>query len=113
MYPLRMIILYDPGLFTRQSKALENRIEKTKEAFKELEAKLNKYNLKTKDAIDKACTDILTKYQTVEFFEYTISNAPESIYKNVKRGRPAVMVKNIVKYFSQSAWHIHWVTALS
>lgn len=89
MYPLRMIILYDPGLFTRQSKALENRIEKTKEAFKELEVKLNKYNLKTQDAIDKACTDILTKYQTVEFFEYTISNAPETIYKNVKRGRPA------------------------
>lgn len=86
MYPFRMIILYDPGLFARQSKAIENRIDKTKAAFKEL--KLNKYKLKTEDAINKACTAILTKYETTEFFDYNISNAPEISYKNAKPGRP-------------------------
>lgn len=87
-YPLRMIILYDPGLFARQRNAIENRIDKTNAAFKELEAKLNKYNLKTEEAINNAYAAILTRYQTSEFFEYAISNVPEIKYKNPKRGRP-------------------------
>ena len=45
-----------------------------------------------KISISHECTTYLltmTKYQTAEFFEYTISNVPEISYKNAKRGRPA------------------------
>ena len=54
-YPFRMIILFDHGLFARKRRTLENRIEKTEFAFKELSTKLNQRNLKTKEAIDEAC----------------------------------------------------------
>ena len=41
---------------------------------------------------------------------YSYDQEADVLYLNFKF---SVMVKNIVKYFSQSAWHIHWVTALS
>jgi len=88
-YPFRMIILYDHGLFARKRQTLKNRVEKTKIAFKELNKKLNKYNLKTEASIDKACASILKKYYTTDFFEYSIKNNPIVTYKNKKRGRPA------------------------
>ena len=88
-YPFRMIILYDHGLFARKRRTLKNRVAKTKTAFKELNKKLNKYKLKTKESIDKACTSILKKYYTTDFFEYRIKNEPVVTYKNKKRGRPA------------------------
>ncbi|MCP3921991.1 MAG: IS1634 family transposase [Desulfobacterales bacterium] len=87
-YTFRMIILYDPGLFAVKSLTHKEHIAKTEAAFKEIEEKLNKYNLKTETSIDKACTDILKKYKTVEFFDYTIINEPVITYKNAKRGRP-------------------------
>ncbi len=87
-YRFRMIILFDHALFVRKRRSLENRIEKTKNAFRELERKLNKYKLKTCEAIDNACGSILKKYHTVEFFEYQIQNDPVTTYKNKKRGRP-------------------------
>jgi len=90
-YPFRMIILYDHGLFARKRRTLENRVTKTKTAFKELNKKLNKYKLKTKESMDKACASILKKYYTTDFFEYSIKNEPIIAYKNKKRGRP---VKN-------------------
>jgi transposase len=86
-YPFRMIILYDQALFARKRKTLENRIGKTKAAFDELATKLNKYQLKTREAIDKACQKILKKNQTAEFFTYRIENDPEVTYKNKRRGR--------------------------
>jgi len=87
-YRFRMIILFDHALFVRKRRSLENRIEKTKNAFRELERKLNKYKLKTCEAIDNACGSILKKYHTVEFFEYQIQNDTVATYKNKKRGRP-------------------------
>lgn len=42
-YDIRMIILYDQGLASRKRHALDNRVEKTREAFAELETKLNAY----------------------------------------------------------------------
>lgn len=86
-YPFRMIILFDHGLFARKSSTLHNRIEKTKAAFKQLDEKLNKYTLKTEQSIDQACSAILAKYQTGDFFQYTIHNDPIISYKNKKRGR--------------------------
>jgi transposase len=86
-YPFRMIILFDHSLFTRKSSTLHNRIEKTKAAFKQLAQKLNKYNLKTEESIDRACSSIFTRYQTGDFFNYTLHNAPVISFKNKKRGR--------------------------
>lgn len=88
-YAFRMIILYDKGLFARKSHTLQNRIQNTKQAFAELTPKLNKYRLKTRESIEQACNSILSKYQTAEFFDYTISNALLVTYKNKKQGRPA------------------------
>lgn len=86
-YTFRMIILFDHGLFARKSSTLRNRIEKTKAAFKQLNEKLNKYTLKTTQTIDHACSSILTRYQTGDFFSYTIHNDPVISFKNKKRGR--------------------------
>jgi transposase len=86
-YTFRMIIIYDHGLFARKRHTINTRIEKTKAAFEELEKKLNKYNLKTQEGIDKACCGILEKYHTTEMFEYEITNDPKVTYKNKKKGR--------------------------
>lgn len=88
-YDIRMIILYDQGLASRKRHALDDRVEKTRQAFAELETKLNTYNLKRKEAIEKACDAILKKHQSAELFSYTISNNPIITYKNKKKGRPA------------------------
>jgi transposase len=87
-YPFRMIILFDHAVAARKRHSLENRVEKTKTGFDELNKKLNKYQLKTEENIDKACESILKKYQTAEFFQYQIQNNPITVYKNNKRGRP-------------------------
>jgi len=88
-YSFRMIILYDHGLFTIKQRTLENHVKNTKAAFKELNGKLNKYNLKTRDSIDTACNAVLKKYQTGDFFEFSIKNNPIVTYKNPKKGRPS------------------------
>ena len=85
----RMIILYDHGLFARKSRTLNNRIEKTEEEFANLNNRINKYRLKTREAIDKACASILKKRHSEAFFQYEIINEPIVTYKNKKPGRPA------------------------
>jgi transposase len=89
-YPFRMIVSFDHGMFHRKRKSLDQRIQKTREAFNQLSAKLNTYQLKEESAIEKVCREILKKYQTLEFFEYTLCNDPVVAYKNGKRGRPSV-----------------------
>ena len=88
-YQLRMIILFDHGLRALKQKALQNRIQKTRDDFKELFGKLNRYNLKSQAQIDAACASILKKNNTESFFTYTVSNNPVTTYKNSKRGRPS------------------------
>jgi transposase len=88
-YPFRMIILFDQGLFARKRRTLENRINRTREDFKNLNSKLNRYKLKTAKAIDKACASILKKNHTQDFFQYEIINDPITTYKNTRRGRPS------------------------
>ena len=92
-YRLRMIILFDHGLFARKQKTLQNRIDKTQKAFEQISAKLNRYKLKSYDAIDKACSAILKKYHTKAFFNYCIINEPITTYKNKHRGRPSKKAK--------------------
>jgi len=93
-YRLRMIILFDHGLCARKRKTLQNRIDKTNAAFRELTGKLNRYKLKTHEAIDKACASILKKHKTAPFFTYTIINEPLTSYKNKKPGRPSITAKS-------------------
>ena len=88
-YNFRMIILFDQGLASRKRHALNNRVEKTRQAFDDLKSRLNAYRLKSREAIEKACDAVLRKYQTTDFFSYVISNEPVVSYKNKKRGRPA------------------------
>lgn len=85
-YEFRMIIIYDHGLFPRKRATLDNRIQKTRDAFTQLGQKLNKYKLKTYEAIDKACENILKKYHTADLFDYQIGNNPVVTYKNKNRG---------------------------
>jgi transposase len=92
-YRLRMIILFDHGLCNRKQKTLQNRIGKTQKAFEQISAKLNRYKLKSYDAIDKACSAILKKNHTKPFFTYRIINEPITTYKNKHRGRPSKKVK--------------------
>ena len=94
-YRFRMIILYDPGLFARKRRTLENCIQKTKTAFDQLNLRLNKYKLKTYESIEKACVAILKKHHTQDYFQYTINNDPIITYKNKKRGRPAANAEKI------------------
>jgi transposase len=86
-YTFRMIVLYDQALFARKRKTLENRVEKTKAAFEELKSRINKYRLKTREAIEAACQNILKKNQTEGFFSYHIENHPVVTYKNKRKGR--------------------------
>ena len=92
-YRLRMIILFDHGLFARKQKTLQNRIQKTQKAFEQIAGKLNRYKLKSYDAIDKACSAILKKNHTQPFFTYRIINEPITTYKNKHRGRPSKKAK--------------------
>ena len=92
-YRLRMIILFDHGLLARKQKTLQNRIDKTQKAFEQISTKLNRYKLKSYDAIDKACSAILNKHHTKAFFNYRIINEPITTYKNKHRGRPSKKVK--------------------
>ncbi len=94
-YQFRMIILYDSGLFARKRRTLTQRIEKTQNAFDQLNLKLNKYKLKTYESIQKACAAILKKHHTIDFFDYSINNEPIVSYKNKKRGRPAENAEKI------------------
>ena len=92
-YRLRMIILFDHGLFARKQKTIQTRIQKTQTAFEQIAGKLNRYKLKSYDAIDKACSAILKKNHTKRFFTYRIINEPITTYKNKHRGRPLTKVE--------------------
>ena len=92
-YRLRMIILFDHGLCARKQKTLKNRILKTQKAFEQLSGKLNRYKLKTHDAIGKACSTIFKSNHTQSFFSYRIINEPITTYKNKHRGRPSKKTK--------------------
>lgn len=87
-YVFRMAIIYDQGLFARKSKTLDNRVEKTRQAFDELKTKLNKYRLKTFESIETACNNILKKHKTGNYFKFDIINTPVTIVKNKHRGKP-------------------------
>jgi transposase len=88
-YKLRMIILFDQSLGRLHRQGLEDRIEKTSGDFKQLDGRLNRHKLKTREAIEKACDAILKRRGTKDFFTYQIVNTPITTYKNGHRGRPS------------------------
>lgn len=88
-FEFRMLIFYDGRLFARRNQSLMKRLEQTNVALQNLRGKLNRYQLKTRHAIDNACTEILRKYQTSEFVSVSVTNDPQTTYKYAKPGRPA------------------------
>jgi hypothetical protein len=42
-YQLRMIILFDHGLFAHKQKTLQNRVQKTQKAFEQISTKLSRF----------------------------------------------------------------------
>ena len=66
---------------------------RTQTAFEQISGKLNRYKLKSYDAIEKACSAILKNNHTEPFFTYRIINEPITTYKNKHRGRPSKKVK--------------------
>jgi transposase len=115
-YPLRMVILFDHGLCARKQKTITSRIDQTQADFQQLTQKLNRYKLKTEQAIDNACAEILKTHNTQPFFTYRVVNDPITTYKNKHRGRPCknakpekiAVVKNhfcVHLNFDQNAYH--------
>jgi len=88
-YDFRMLIFYDTKLFARKEQSLMTRLDQTFVALETLRGKLNRYHLKTRQAIEIACTEILQKFKTSEYLTLTITNAPQTAYKYAKPGRPA------------------------
>lgn len=88
-YEFRMLLFYDAKLFARREQSLVNRLDQTFAALEAVRGKLNRYQLKTRHAIDTACAEILQKYQTAEYVSVTITNEPQTTYKYAKPGRPA------------------------
>jgi transposase len=88
-FAFRMLLFFDAGLFARRERSLTTRLEQTALAFETLRGKLNRYHLKTHDAIDTACADILRTYQTSEFLSVRVTNTPKTSYTYAKPGRPA------------------------
>jgi transposase len=86
-YPFRMIILFDHGLCARTRQTLNRHVENTRVQFDKQALKLNAYNLKTREGIEKACQGILRKNNSQDFFDFEIQNEPVTTYKNGRRGR--------------------------
>jgi transposase len=88
-YDFRMLIFYDARLLARKKQSLTQRLEQTTAALQTLRGTLNRYRLKTREAIENACTAILRKYQTSEFVSVSVTNEPQTTYKYAKPGRPS------------------------
>jgi transposase len=88
-FECRMLIFFDARLFARKNQSLTQRLERTKAALQTLRGKLNRYQLKTRDAIDTACAAILQKFQTTGFVTVSVTNTPQTSYKYAKAGRPS------------------------
>jgi transposase len=86
-YDLRMIILFDHGVGSIKRQGLESRVAKTRADFAQLESQINHRKLKTREAIENACTGIMKKQHTGEFFTCEITNTPVTTYHNKRRGR--------------------------
>jgi transposase len=103
-YQIRMIILFDHGLCARKKNTIQNHVDRTFEDFQALAGKLNRYKLKTREAIDKKCAGILKKHKTDDFFTYKITKHQTTRYKNKTPGRPSAKTtqkeKVVEKYFS-------------
>ena len=107
-YQLRMIILFDHGLCALKQKALQDRVQKTRDGFKQLSGKLNRYKLKSQEQISEACAAILKKRKTESFFSYTIINNPVTTYKNSKRGKPSANSEKIAMVNDNFSIHIEF-----
>ncbi len=81
-YIYRQMIIFDQELLASKKSDLTSRLDKTIDAFTELEVKINTYCLKTYASIEQAIQTILSKQNTSYFFNYKIVNDPTLTYKN-------------------------------
>jgi transposase len=107
-YQLRMIILFDHGLRAIKHKALQNRVQKTRDDFQELSSKLNRYKLKSQEQIEAACAAILKKNNTESYFTYLLTNNPITTYKNSKPGRPSENSDKIAEVSDHFSVHLEF-----
>ncbi len=70
-----------------------NNIDKSFEELKEIQAKLNCYSLKTKDAIEKNIQTILQQYHCAGLIDYQIDTRQEKYKKFSSVGRPKANTK--------------------
>ena len=86
-----MIILFDHGLCARTRQTLNRHVENTRVQFDKQALKLNAYNLKTREGIEKACQGILRKNNSKTFLNskskmglspYTKTDAEAGLQKN-------------------------------
>jgi transposase len=89
-YDFRMLIFYDARLFARKEQSLMSRLKQTFAALEALRGKLNRAHLKTRQAIETACSEILRKFKTAEYITLTITNEPQTTYTYARPGRPAL-----------------------
>ena len=83
----------------------ERNIEKSLDALRELQTRLNTYNLKTRENIKKKITSILKQNKCTDFIDYEIQRNVEYETHHKKAGRPKLndSGKSVLKeYFSIS-----------
>jgi hypothetical protein len=81
-YIYRQMIIFDQELFASKKSDLTSRLDKTINAFTELEVKINTYCLKTYESIEQTIQVILNEQSTSYYFSYKIVNDPIVTYKN-------------------------------
>ena len=87
-YDVRHFVIWSATLEYTKNKAIDNHIQKTRDALQELKGKINKRSLKSEQDIKDAINKILTKNQTQDFFDWDINSTQTTIKKQKGRGKP-------------------------
>lgn len=84
----------------------ETQLKKAERELQELELKINKRNLKTKEQILDACNTILVKRKSVKFINITINQVNEEHVVQIGRGRPGknTEYKKVVNTIYTISW---------
>ena len=84
----------------------EKNIKKVDYKLMDMLSKINKRNLKTKEQINSAVTNILKKYKMEKIFDIKIDEVKEGERKQIGRGRPTKDTK--YRYITNTAYRLSW-----
>ena len=84
----RLHWIYSSEKRKRDRASREERLSKAEYALMELAAKLNAYNLKSKEAIEAAVSEILAKHRVEDVLRVIIGTSRESYRVQIGKGRP-------------------------